>query len=145
MLTWLDYLSRRFMEIPDEKFRRGDPRKALAHTIAITFTNGKNGIGKCDGKMDNLFLTMLAPFAAPYIGSGAALRFADGTPFDRPLGIVLTRKTAELLTATKNPTIRDEMWRERLGSRRAIYIDIPQGAFTCMKNKAPLVDRTFVL
>ncbi|WP_244832052.1 hypothetical protein [Caballeronia sp. TF1N1] len=128
MLTWLDYLSRRFMEIPGETFHQGDPRKALAHTIAMTFAEG-NGIGECDDKMDNLFLSMLAPFAAPYIGSGAVLRFIDGTPFERPLGIVLTRKTAELLTATKNPAIRDEMWRERLGSRRAIYIDIPHGAF----------------
>lgn len=135
MLTWLDFVCRCVMEIADEKFHQGDPRKALAYSCGMTYTAMKRGVGSFDNQIDEVFQTMLVPFAAPYAGADASFTFADGEPFERPLGIILTRETTSLLTATKNPEIRDEMWRAQLGDRRAIYVDIPHGAFT-FRNRA---------
>jgi hypothetical protein len=45
----------------------------------------------------------------------------------RPLGLLLTRETANLLSNANPLDINDSLWRTELGDR-AIYVDVPHGA-----------------
>lgn len=129
MLTWLDFVCRTALNSCDVKHHGGDPRKALAFINGQMIHAVQAGRWSFPEQLDEAFHALVTPFVAPYAPPGSTFTFADGAQLDRPLGIILTRDTARLLTATKNPDISDEIWREKLGPHRGVYIDIPHGAF----------------
>ena len=70
---------------------------------------------------------MLAPFIAEFIPAGGSLTLQGRKPV-RPLGLLLTRRTANLLSAARPIDIPDELWRAQLGPDRTVYVDIPHGS-----------------
>lgn len=127
MLTWLDHYCRQVARLVDEKWHGGDPRKALAFQVTQRIQQAQRGILPFDGILDEALYAMLGFFIAEYIPAGGTLRFKGGMPV-RPLGLLLTRQTANLLSAAKPIDMTDESWRAEIGSDRAVYVDVPHGA-----------------
>lgn len=130
MLTWLDQFCRRAMEECDVEKHGNDPRKAMAFIIMQIIHAAQTGRRPFEGLADEAFYTILSPIVAPYLPKEVSFGFSDGAPPERPLGLVLTRQTASLLSAVKSFDAPDELWREKIGTRRTIYVDIPHGALT---------------
>jgi hypothetical protein len=86
----------------------------------------RNRFGDAGGKLA-LDATMLVPFVAEFVPPGASLPLEGNKPA-RPLGLLLTRSTANLLSAANPISISDDLWRNKLGPDRAVYVDIPHGA-----------------
>ena len=74
------------------------------------------------------FHVMVAPFLLDYFPAGTKLTLAGGGALPRPLGLVLTRGTANLLSAADASNIPDETWRAALDPHRMVYVDVPHGA-----------------
>jgi hypothetical protein len=128
MLTWLDRFARRAAEIANEKYHGGDPRKALAHMVGQALIHTQMGDQLFDDPSEEIFCRLLAPFIVEFLPPGESITFlSDRAPFPRPLGLLLTRSTANLLSASQ-ANFPDEAWRAELGARRAVYVDIPHGA-----------------
>lgn len=124
MLTWLDHHCRQVAKIIDEKHHGGDPRRALAYYVGqeiLAFQNGKAPKDMLDEVQTTLFATFVAEFIP---GDGLLL---NGKKPVRPLGLLLTRETTNLLSAAAPISIPDTLWRAELGDR-AVYVDVPHGA-----------------
>lgn len=130
MLTWLDHFCRRAMEACDVEKHGNDPRRAMAYMTSQFIHAAQTGRRPFDGLLDEAFYAILAPIVAPYLPEGVTFGFRDGAASERALGLILTRQTASLLSAVKSFDAPDELWREKVGIRRAIYVDIPHGALT---------------
>jgi hypothetical protein len=126
MLTWLEVFCRRTAETVDEKWHGGDPRKALAYHIGQEILAFRNGIPP-ENILSEVFTALLVPFIAEFMPSGASLTLQGKKPA-RPLGLLLTRPTANLLSGANPISMSDDLWREKLGLDRAVYVDIPHGA-----------------
>lgn len=131
MLTWLDFVAHQALSSLNVRDRTTDPRTALALTVgSITKAVQDGRFEFPNGILDEIFYTLLVPFVAPYAPDGATMTFSDGTAFERPLGLILSRQTAGILAAAKPLDIPDDLWREPLGPRRHVYVDVPPGAMT---------------
>jgi hypothetical protein len=128
MLTWLDHMCRQTLPLVDAKWHNGDPRKAFGSFIHRLLRDAQQGTMSFDNILDEAWYTMLSPFAREYIPTGATLRLADGTDWPHPLGLVLTRAAASLLSGAESSRIPDETWRSALGPNRVVYVDVPHGA-----------------
>jgi hypothetical protein len=73
---------------------------------------------------------MISPILAPYLPRDVTFNFMEVAPAQRPLGLILSRQRASLLSSTKPLDAPDELWREQVGPCRTIYVDIPHGALT---------------
>ncbi len=92
-------------------------------------TLAQDGVAPFEDIMEESQYVFLAPFISEFLPLGVALTFAeDGSRPPRPLGLLLTRATANLLSASNPSNIFDELWRAELEPNRAIYVDIPHGA-----------------
>jgi hypothetical protein len=128
MITWLDRLARICARRLDEQHHGGDPRRALAFYVGQILAHLAERRHLL-GPAESIFMTTLAPFIREFLPPDETVTFlADGLPPPRLLGLLLTRPTANLLSAAGSAGIRDELWRAKLGLRRAIHVDIPQGA-----------------
>jgi len=125
LLTWLDRFSRQAIKIVDEKWHGGDPRKAMAYQIGREIQAAHNG-KLAENILEECFTVILAPFFAEFVPPGSSLTFNGQKP-PRPLGLLLTRETANLLSNANQLDIDDSLWRTELGDR-AIYVDVPHGA-----------------
>lgn len=129
MMTWLDRLCR--SESLNTEDNRGDPRRAMAAFVGSLVQMQFS----FDNMLDEIFYVTLMPILAPYLPEGASMSIGDdGLLPDRPLGIILTRETANFLSEAAPIGIPDSLWRERLGPRQVVYIDIPHGALTFNRN-----------
>jgi hypothetical protein len=127
MITWLDRLARGVVNQIDEKHHGGDPRKAFAYYVGQVVAFAQEGRSICDDLLDESFIAMVIPFIAEFLPPGASLTSSDGLPSPRPLGLLLTRATASLLSEAGTANFPDDLWRAELGSR-AVYVDVPHGA-----------------
>ncbi len=124
MLTWLDHCCRQVAKIIDEKHHGGDPRRALAYHVGQEILAFQNGVAPAD-ILAEVQTALLATFVADFMpGNGLLL---NGKKPVRPLGLLLTRETANLLSAATPINIPDALWRAELG-QRAIYVNVPHGA-----------------
>jgi hypothetical protein len=128
MLTWLDHLCRRTISMVDAKWHGGDPRKAYGFYVQQLFQHVKQQTASFEDILDETFHALVVPFVRDFFPADSALHFADGTEFPRPLGLVLTRGTANLLSAADSSNIPDETWRSALDPRQVVYVDVPHGA-----------------
>jgi hypothetical protein len=110
------------------KWADGDPRKAFAFHLQDLMRAVQNGTASFEDILDETFHVMVAPFLQDYFPAGTKLSLAGGGAFPRPLGLVLTRGTANLLSAADTSNIPDETWRSSLGPYRMVYVDVPHGA-----------------
>ena len=129
MLTWLDHICRAGFNFADAAKHGGDPRRAFALVVGDFIQAASTGHAPFQDILDEIFYLSLMPILAPYLPGDAIMTF-DGVPPDRPLGIVLTRETANLLSGAGSIEISDATWRERVGARQVVYVDIPHGALT---------------
>jgi hypothetical protein len=126
MLTWLDRLCRQAVPLVDTKWHGGDPRRALGFHIHQRLYHAKTQAEPFEDILDEAFHIILIQFIRDFFPAGVTWEAAEKTAFDRPLGLVLTRNTANLLSGA-DAHIPDETWRPQLGENRAIYVDIPPG------------------
>ena len=126
MLTWLDHLCRQAIGEVDEKWHKGDPRKAFAFQIG-SLVDGMKKKAFPSNMLDEVNYTMLTFLTGAYLPQGELL-FADGTKPDRPLGLLLTRQSANMLSTANPINMPDELWRTEIGINRVIYVDVPHGA-----------------
>lgn len=125
LLTWLDHTCRQALTTVNEKWHGGDPRKAMAYHIGREIQGFHNGmISK--NILEECFTVILSSFIAEFMPAGSPL-LLNGEKPKRPLGLLLTRETANLLSNANPLNIPDAMWHEALGDR-AIYVDVPHGA-----------------
>lgn len=124
MLTWLDHCCRHAVRTVDVKHHSGDPRQALAYHVGQEILAGKKG-GTPDDILNQVQIAFFAPFIADLIPQSSL--FLNGKKPVRPLALLLTRETANLLSAASPINIPDTLWLTELGER-AIYIDVPHGA-----------------
>jgi hypothetical protein len=110
------------------KWADGDPRKAFAFHLQDLMRAVQNGTASFEDILDETFHVMLAPFLQDYFPAGTKLTLAGGGAMPRPLGLVLTRGTANLLSAADASNIPDETWRSALDPHRTVYVDVPHGA-----------------
>jgi len=66
---------------------------------------------------------------------------AIGGEILRPLGLVLTRGTANLLSAADSSHIADETWRTALDPGRVIYVEVPHGVILLDAELKPILIR----
>ena len=78
--------------------------------------------------LENIWYTSLFPFVAPFLPPGVSAEPAIHGLLPRPLGLILTRATANLLSGARPPIGGDTHLCDTLGERRAIYVDVPHGA-----------------
>jgi len=114
----------------DTKWHGGDPRKAFGFYLQQLLQGVQNQTSSFEDILDESFHVMLAPFFLEYFPAGTALRLEDssGGEITRKLGLVLTRGTANLLSAADSSHIADETWRSALDPSCVVYIDVPHGA-----------------
>ena len=132
MMTWLDHLCRHSAELggylPDD---HGDPRRAFARHVGSAIAAWQQGIRKPADFLTESYGALLLAFVSEFLPTKAQVTLvADGSKPPRPLGLLLTRATANLLSAADTTNIPDELWRAELGPNRAVYVDIPHGALT---------------
>lgn len=127
MLTWLDYFCRRMLPVVDAKFHGGDPRKAFGFHLYQRLYEVQQGTASFEDILDEAFHVMLTPFLRDFFPAGGTATSAMDIEIDRPLGLVLTRGTANLLSDAESSNIPDEAWRSELGTGRAVYVDVPHG------------------
>jgi len=130
MLTWLDHFCRKGTTSLDIEKHDNDPRKAMAFINMQLVHAAQSGRHPFNNLLDEAFHAILLPILAPYLPAGMTFAFDDGTPPERSLGLLLTRQTAGLLSAVNSLDAPDALWREKIGTRRSIYVDIPHGALT---------------
>jgi len=128
MLTWLDHLCRQAASLVDAKWHGGDPRKAYGFYLYRFLQNVQEKASAFEDILDEAFHVAVAPFIRDFFPAGATVSVGDGSQFGRPLGLVLTRGTANLLSAADSSNILDETWRAALGPGRVVYVDVPHGA-----------------
>lgn len=128
MITWLDYLCRQAIPLVDEKWHKGDPRRALAYQVSEFVFHAQKGTVSFESILDEAFYSMLTFVTKDFLPGSTVLTFADGTQPARPLGLLLTRQTANLLSAANPINMSDELWRAEVGLDRVIYVDVPHGA-----------------
>ena len=106
LLTWLDRLCRQAVKVVDEKWHGGDPRKAMAYHVAREIQAFRKGVAAPKNILDECFTAILASFVAEFVPPGATLTMNGQKP-KRPLGLLLTRETANLLS-NANPLDIDD-------------------------------------
>ncbi len=128
MLTWRDYYCRHSIPHVDAKWHGGDPRKAFAFWLGGLLHLAHESRSAAD-ILEEAFYDMLTPFFRDFFPVGMTSTMPDGTEPPRPLGLVLTRGTASLLSAADCSNISDETWRSALDHPgQVVYIDVPHGA-----------------
>ena len=128
MMTWLDHFCRQAAKNMPEKWHFDDPRKALAFMVKELILHAQSGSRPFDSLLDEAFYSLLGMFVTESLPQGGTYTFADGSKPVRPLGLLLTRPTANLLSAAAPINMPDDLWRAELGTDPAIYVDIPHGA-----------------
>jgi hypothetical protein len=142
MTTWLDLNCRHALRDWNETKKAAglaadnwDPRRAFAYATANAIALARAD----DEPMENSFFSMMMPFGLPYLPEQVDPSLPDGIPRvvpagiprdSRPLGIILRKDTANLLSATTAANIPDELWRQRLGKNWTVCVDIPHSALT---------------
>jgi hypothetical protein len=127
MLTWLDRLCRQAIPLVDSKWHGGDPRKALGFHVHQRLYDAKTRTRPFEDILDEAYHVILIQFIRDFFPVGAKWETAENTSFGRPLGLMLTRNTANLLSGA-DAHISDDTWRPELGENRAVYVDVPAGA-----------------
>ena len=126
-MIWLDWYCRMHSDtfVPPEE-RMGDPRRDLAMSTWIYFATYVRENPDLAGPqpLDYHWYSALTPFVVPFLPPEAKRPGAEQPP--EPLGLVLTRQTAALLSDAKPPS-DDASWMAALGDR-TVYIDVPHGA-----------------
>lgn len=112
-----------------------DPRRAFAYA-----TSNAIEVARMDGTIiDERFFSMMMPFARPWFPDHACqsvtdrilATFPDGIPGNhRPLGLILTRETARLLSNASASAGMDDQWRQELGNEWTVYVDVPHSTLT---------------
>jgi len=128
MLTWLDYICKQTVPLVDVKWHGGDPRKALAFHVGGCIVDAQRQAAPFEDILDETFHVMLIPFLRDFLPAGVTWTTTNGIEIARPLGLLLTRNTANLLSNAAASNIPDETWRSALGVGRAVYVDVPHGA-----------------
>lgn len=98
----------------------------MAYHVAQEIQAFHKGVAVPENILDEGFTAILASFVAEYLPPGSTLTMNGQQP-ERPLGLLLTRDTANLLSNANPLDIDDSVWRTELGNR-AIYVDVPHGA-----------------
>ncbi|MFX1689720.1 hypothetical protein PWR05_35205 [Paraburkholderia sp. A2RI-6] len=142
MNTWMDMNCRHALRAWNDTNRRAgfpdddwDPRRAFAYA-----TSNAIEMARIDGNViDERFFSMMMPFARPWfpdnpdpsVAERIPATFPDDIPCDhRPLGLILTRETAGLLSNASASAGMYEQWRQKLGSEWTVYVDVPHSALT---------------
>jgi hypothetical protein len=84
--------------LTDPKWHGGDPRRALAFYVGECITAAKRQIALFEDILDETFHVMLIPFIRDFLPAGATLTTTNGIETARPLRLLLTRSTANLLS-----------------------------------------------
>lgn len=127
MLTWLDWFCLQTLLDVDERQHKGDPRRALALHLGDQIDAFHRGKWKPENILDEVFTALLVHFVTDFMPDGVKIT-DQGRPIERPLGLLLTRDTVNLLADAQPLETPDELWRNALGPDRTVYIDIPHGA-----------------
>jgi hypothetical protein len=127
MLTWLDYSCRRAISLADAKHAK-DPREVFAIYLWQRLSHEHKQSVPYGDILEEASHVMLMPFFQGFLPASASWIMADGTEPPRPLGLVLTRDTANLLSAAGCSNISDAAWRSELDFRQVVYVDVPHGA-----------------
>ena len=98
----------------------------MAYHVAQEIQAFHKGVAVPENILDEGFTAILASFVAEFLPPGSTLTMNGQQP-ERPLGLLLTRDTANLLSNANPLDIDDSVWRTELGNR-AIYVDVPHGA-----------------
>ena len=128
MLTWLDFLCRQMLPAVDTKWHGGDPRKAFGYYLCQRVNDAQRQVAPFEDILDESFHVMLMPFIRDFFPAGVTWTPTKAPEVTRPLGLLLTRSTANLLSNASVSNIPDETWRSALGLGRAVYVDVPHGA-----------------
>lgn len=142
MTTWLDLNCRHAHRAWNETKKEAglatddwDPRRAFAYATANAITLARAN----EKPMDDSFFSMMMPFGLPYfrkqddpfLPDGIPRAVPTGIPRDsRPLGIILKKETASLLSAATVANVQDELWRKKLGENWTVCVDVPHSALT---------------
>lgn len=142
MTTWLDLNCRHAHRVWNETKKTADlppddwdPRRTFAYATANAIALARAD----DEPMEDSFFSMMMPFGLPYFPEQADPSLPDGIPRvvpsgiprdSRPIGIILKKETANLLSAATVANISDELWRQRLGQDWTVCVDIPHSALT---------------
>lgn len=126
MLTWLDHTCRQVVSAVPARWHNGDPRKALGAYLWRRLYQAKEQIAPFENILEEVFHVMLVPFVQEFFPAAATWERADGKE-PHPLGLVLTRGTANLLSAADWSNIPDEAWHSALDPLH-VYVDVPHGA-----------------
>ena|ERR1700722_58171 len=127
MITWLDRVARKSRGKQTRNTMEGIQGRHSLITWA-RFWRSRGRVVRFAKTSWTSFIAMVAPFIVEFLPPGASLTSSDGLPPPRPLGLLLTRPTANLLSEASPANFPDELWRAELGSNRAVYVDIPHGA-----------------
>ncbi|HEY2015880.1 MAG TPA: hypothetical protein VGH38_20395 [Bryobacteraceae bacterium] len=98
----------------------------MAYRIGREIQAFHKGIAAPENILEECFTVLLASFVAEFVPPGSSLTINGQKP-KRPLGLLLTRETANLLSNANPLDLDDSLWRTELGDR-AIYVDVPHGA-----------------
>jgi hypothetical protein len=127
-MTWFDWFCRQASGTLLPDFRCSDPRRGMAIYVVQGREALRHGAIPGSDRLESIWYAALFPFVAPFLPSEAVPQLTKQERTPRPLGLMLTRATANLLSSARPPTGGDVHWRHALGERRAVYIDVPHGA-----------------
>jgi hypothetical protein len=127
-MTWLDWFCRQASSSLPAHERPDDPRRGLAlYVIQGTEALKRGGIPGLP-YLEEAWYAALFPFVFSFLPKEIASTNSELRTMPRPVGLVLARTTANLLSDARPPSGGDGYWRSALGARRAVYIDVPHGA-----------------
>lgn len=129
-MTWFDWFCRQASDTLLPRFRCSDPRRGMALYVVQGRTALRHRAIPGVDRLESIWYAALFPFVAPFLPSEIVpeLTEQERTRPPRPLGLMLTRATANLLSGARPPPSGDVHWRRALGEQRAIYVDVPHGA-----------------
>src|SRR5438105_957259 len=127
-MTWFDWFCRQASSTLQPQVKPSDPRRGMALYVVQGGVALRHGAFPGADYLETAWYSALLPFVAPFLPTEIAGNFPELESMPRPLGLVLTRATANLLSNARPPIGGDAHWRAAVGARRAVYIDVPHGA-----------------
>jgi hypothetical protein len=127
-MIWFDWFCRQASGTLPPRERSDDPRRNMALYVLQGGEALRHGAIPGAVRLEAAWYTALFPFVAPFLPTDSAAKFPRLGTMPKPLGLVLTRATANLLSDARSPAGGDIHWRNALGAQRAVYIDVPHGA-----------------
>jgi hypothetical protein len=127
-MIWFDWFCRQASSTLSTRYRCADPRRGMALYVTHGAAALRYGAIPGGDRLESIWYSALLPFVAPFLPSEVGPRSSNQEHTSHPLGLVLTRATANLLSGARPPVGGDIHWRRALGEQRPIYVDVPHGA-----------------